>query len=94
MDTPSLRVAEFPRPPAIEAEPRRIRIVLGGETIADTTAAYSILETTHPPTYYLPPAAFRPGALTRAPGSSMCEWKGAAIYHTLHGGGLSRPGAG
>ena len=82
-----LPVADFPRPPAIEPEPRRITVVLGGITIADTEKAYRILETTHPPTYYLPPDAFRPGSVTSGtPRGSFCEWKGHAAYVTLIGG--------
>ena len=81
-----LRVAEFPRPPAIERERRRIRIVLGGETVADSTNSFRILETTHPPTYYLPMTAFRPGALLPGPRGSVCEWKGAASYFSISGG--------
>ena len=82
-----LRVADFPRPPAIEPERRRIRIVLGGETVAETTESWRILETTHPPTYYLPEAAFRPGSLARGQRRSFCEWKGVAHYFSVSGGG-------
>jgi uncharacterized protein (DUF427 family) len=80
---PMLHVADFPRPPAIEPERRRLRIVLGGETIAETDAAFRILETTHPPTYYLPMAAFRPGVLVPSARSSFCEWKGSARYFSV-----------
>jgi uncharacterized protein (DUF427 family) len=81
------RVADYPRPPRLEPSTRRVRIVLGGETIADTTAAFRVLETTHPPSWYLPPAAFAPGVLRPAPGQSFCEWKGVARYWTLAAGG-------
>lgn len=74
------RVSEFPRPPAIERVADTVRIVLGGEEIAHTDAAWRILETTHPPTYYLPMAAFRAGVLTPRPRTSFCEWKGVARY--------------
>ncbi len=90
-----LRVADFPRPPAIERESRRITVTLGGIMIADTLQAWRILETTHPPTYYLPPDAFRPGST--APGStrrSFCEWKGEADYVTLIGGARAERDAG
>ncbi len=70
----------------MEAVKLPVRIVLGGETIAETAAAWRILETFHPPTYYLPFDAFRPGALIACAGSSFCEWKGLARYHTLRGG--------
>ena len=86
MRLPKRRVADFPRPPAIEPETRRIRIVLGGEIIAETTRALRVLETFHPPTYYLPPDAFRHGALIPAPGRSVCEWKGAARFFTVCAG--------
>ncbi len=96
MDQPDLRlrVADFPRPPAIEPERRRIRVMLGGETIADTEAAWRVLETTHPPTYYLPWAAFRPDSLNVGQRRSLCEWKGSARYVTLRGGGRSETDAG
>ncbi len=79
-------VWDYPRPPRLEAEPRRITIVLGEVTILDTVKALRVLETSHPPTYYLPAGAFIPGSLVTAPGSSFCEWKGAARYWTLCGG--------
>lgn len=76
----------YPRPPRLERTHRRLEIWLGGQKIADTTGAYRVLETSHPPTYYLPPSAFVPGVLVHAPGSSTCEWKGGATYWTLRGG--------
>ena len=84
------RVRDYPRPPRLEPASRRVRIVLGGETIADTGEALRVLETFHPPTYYLPEAAFRPGVLV--PGGargSWCEWKGRARYWTVAAGGRS-----
>lgn len=81
------RVQDYPRPPRLEPVPQRVRIVFGGAAIADTTAAWRVLETTHPPTYYLPPGAFAPGALEARPRTSFCEWKGSARYWSVHGGG-------
>jgi len=88
------RVATFPRPPAIESVPDSVRIVLGGETIAETDRARRILETTHPPTYYLPAAAFRPGSLRPGARTSFCEWKGVARYFTVSGGDRTEQDAG
>ena len=76
-------VAEFPRPPAIERVAETVRIVLAGETICGTGAAWRILETFHPPTYYLPVASFRAGVLVAGTRTSFCEWKGVAIYYAL-----------
>ena len=52
-------------------------------TIATTDRAWRVLETSHPPTYYVPPAAFLDGVLRAAAGSSWCEWKGMASYYDL-----------
>jgi len=68
----------------------RITVELGGVLIADTSAAWRVLETSHPPTYYLPPEDFGPGALEAADGSSFCEWKGRARYWHVKGGGEQR----
>lgn len=73
-------VWDYPRPPVLQDVPQRIRILLGGQTIADTTAAKRVLETSHPPTYYLPPADIEMELLHEASGGSFCEWKGRAIY--------------
>jgi uncharacterized protein (DUF427 family) len=88
------RVAEFPRPPAIERVPALLRVVLGGEEIARTDAAWRILETTHPPTYYLPWDAFVADALAPSSRTSFCEWKGVAGYVTVKGGGRVEQDAG
>jgi uncharacterized protein (DUF427 family) len=89
-----LRVADFPRPPAIEPERRRVTVTLGGILIADTTAAWRILETTHPPTYYLPANAFIPGSVVASQRRSACEWKGLATYVTLRSGDRRESDAG
>lgn len=76
-------VWDYPRPPRLEPVPHRIRIEFNGETIADTTRAFRVLETSHPPVYYLPPDDIRMELLIRASGGSFCEWKGEAGYYTL-----------
>ncbi|MEH3053214.1 MAG: DUF427 domain-containing protein [Patulibacter minatonensis] len=79
-------VWDFPRPPRVEPEPRTVRIVLAGHLIAETSSAMRVLETSHPPTIYLPATAFRAGALRDARGTSYCEFKGVARYHDLVAG--------
>lgn len=88
------RVAEYPRPPRLEASARRVRIVLGGAVVAETTAGWRVLETYHPPTWYLPPDAFGAGVLQPASGSSLCEWKGRARYWDLRSGSVVAARAG
>ncbi len=62
---------------------------LGGMVIADTREALRVLETSHPPAYYLPRSAFPPGALRAAAGSSVCEYKGRASYLDVRAGGVT-----
>ncbi|KAJ7515695.1 hypothetical protein O6H91_22G023800 [Diphasiastrum complanatum] len=76
-------VWDYPRPPRLEPVAERIRIVFNSLTIADTTKAYRVLETSHPPVYYIPPADINLSFLKKAGGSSFCEWKGNATYWTL-----------
>lgn len=86
-------VWDYPRPPRVEAVPERVTIRLGRETIVDTSGAVRVLETSHPPVYYLPIDDFVAGSLMDASGSSFCEFKGAARYLDVRGGGLVRAGA-
>lgn len=77
---------DYPRPPRLEPTSRRLRVVLGGEIIAETTSGLRVLETSHPPNYYFPPGDVVAGAIERAKGASFCEWKGRAHYFTVRGG--------
>jgi uncharacterized protein (DUF427 family) len=86
-------VWDYPRPPRVEQVRERVTIRLGGELIADTVNAVRVLETSHPPVFYLPIADFAEGALATASGSSFCEFKGAARYLDVRGGGLVAAGA-
>ncbi|MDF2825478.1 MAG: hypothetical protein K0R68_2886 [Mycobacterium sp.] len=73
-------VWDYPRPPRLEAIDATITVELGGQTVATTKLGWRVLETSHPPTYYLPREAFGEGVLRPAAGSSWCEWKGQAAY--------------
>jgi uncharacterized protein (DUF427 family) len=76
-------VWRYPRPPIAECSDRHVRIEHRGTLVADTRAAVRTLETSHPPSWYLPPAAIAPGVLVRSDRGSFCEWKGQAIYWHL-----------
>ena len=73
-------VWSFPRPAIAQPSSAHIVIEHAGTIVADTRASLMTLETSHPPSYYIPCGDIAPGALRRAAGSSFCEWKGAAIY--------------
>ncbi|TNC15233.1 DUF427 domain-containing protein [Methylobacterium terricola] len=78
-------VWDYPRPPRLEPVPERLRVVFDGVTIADTVRGWRVLETSHPPSYYLHPDDIRPGVLVPAGGGSVCEWKGRALYFDVAG---------
>ncbi|CAN5312111.1 DUF427 domain-containing protein [soil metagenome] len=71
---------DYPRPPRVEPTGERVVVRLGGRVIVDTREALRVLETSHPPAYYLPRSAFADAALTPADGTSFCEYKGVAHY--------------
>ena len=73
-------VWRYPRPAIAEPTSAHIVIEHAGLVIADTRSAIRTLETSHPPSYYIPPSDIRPGVLRQATGSSVCEWKGRAAY--------------
>jgi uncharacterized protein (DUF427 family) len=82
-------VWDYPRPPLLEPVPQRIRIVHAGRVVGDSVRALRILETSHPPVYYLPQADLDLTVLHPSPSrQSFCEWKGFATYWSL-----SVPGA-
>jgi uncharacterized protein (DUF427 family) len=87
MSRPEESVWAYPRPPRLERDTRRLRVVFAGETIADTIRGCRVLETSHPPTFYLPAEDVRSELLELAPGRSWCEWKGRAVYWTIVAGG-------
>jgi len=78
-------VWDYPRPPRVERTSARIEIVHSGVTIVDSDQCWRVLETSHPPVYYVPRAAISAGTLQPASGSSFCEFKGTARYWSLNG---------
>ncbi|TFC79589.1 DUF427 domain-containing protein [Cryobacterium cheniae] len=87
-------VWDYPRPPRVEQSTDRVVVTIGGLVIVDTDDAVRVLETSHPPVYYLPRSAFRAGSLEPAPGQSYCEFKGAASYLSVFAPGRLEVAAG
>jgi uncharacterized protein (DUF427 family) len=77
------RVADYPRPPALVVSEQLIEVRALGQLLAQTRRSLRVLETFHPPTYYLPPEAMRLEWLEPAGGRSFCEWKGLASYFSV-----------
>ncbi len=81
---PQESVWDYPRPPRVEPVEQLIEIYTQGICLARTQGAYRVLETSHPPVYYLPPADIQMQYLRRTFRTSFCEWKGYAHYYDLH----------
>ncbi|MCB0124295.1 MAG: DUF427 domain-containing protein [Caldilineaceae bacterium] len=73
----------YPRPPRLEKSDKQIQVIFNGVAIADTRNAYRVLETSHPPVYYLPPTDIEMQYLIGTTRTTFCEWKGAGAYYTV-----------
>ena len=87
-------VWDYHPPPRAEEDTRHVRVALGSTTVAETRNALRILETASPPTIYIPPEHVRTDLLVKAPGASICEWKGSATYWSLDIEGVIAPSVG
>jgi uncharacterized protein (DUF427 family) len=79
-------VWDYPRPPRLEDSTKHIQIQFNGVMIADTHQAKRVLETSHPPVYYIPPEDVQMEYFIQSPRSSFCEWKGQAGYYSIQVG--------
>ncbi len=86
-------VWDYPRPPRVERSSKRIRVIFNGRTIAETNRAVRVLETSHPPVYYIPHSDIQQQFLSTTAHQSYCEFKGLAIYYTLEVGGRTATNA-
>ena len=76
-------VWDYPRPPAMEHVDRHILAKASGHLIVDTHRPIRILETSHPPVYYVPREDVAMEFLEPSPHTTHCEYKGEAHYYSL-----------
>lgn len=76
-------VWDYPRPPIVVASSEHVVIELEGAIVADTRRSLRVLETSHPPVYYVAAADIAPDLLRPVPGTTFCEFKGSASYFDL-----------
>jgi uncharacterized protein (DUF427 family) len=86
-------VWDYPRPPRLEATEELVVVRLGGTIVATTSRPLRVLETSHPPTYYVPREDVDLQLLEPNPRRTWCEWKGQASYADLVVGALRVPDA-
>lgn len=73
------------------ASSRHVRVVVGGETVAETRRPRLVFETWHPTRYYIPPEDIRMDLLESSAASSRCPYKGIASYWSVRIGGKLFP---
>lgn len=76
-------VWDYPRPPRLEPVEKHIQIIFNDVTIIDTHRAMRVLETSHPPTYYIPLEEIQQQYLLASARTTFCEWKGAGSYYSV-----------
>lgn len=76
-------VWDYPRPPRLESSSQHIQIIFNQITLVDSHHTYRVLETSHPPVYYIPPEDIQMQYLHQTNRQSYCEWKGIANYYTI-----------
>jgi uncharacterized protein (DUF427 family) len=74
-------------PISIEANPSRVVVTVGGKVIADTRAALTLREASHPVVQYIPRRDVDMAALTRSEHTTYCPYKGDASYYSIPAGG-------
>lgn len=80
-------VWDYPRPPEVRQAEGPLKVIFAGEAVAETERGLKVVETAGAPVYHFPPEDVREDLLTRSPGTTFCEWKGAAAYFDLSLGG-------
>ena len=68
-------VWDYPHPPRLEDVEKKVKVVFGGVTLAYTTRAKRVLETSHPRVYHIPREDVRMEHLEPSARGSLCEWK-------------------
>lgn len=84
-------VWDYPRPPRLEDSDKHIQVIFNGITIADTHRAKRVLETSHPPVYYIPPEDIKMEYFIPTSRSTYCEFKGDTSYYTIQVGDKTIP---
>ena len=82
-------VWDYPRPPRLELSPKHVQVLFNGLILAESQQTYRVLETSHPPVFYIPLADIHQDYLQPTARKSFCEWKGVAHYYTVTAGDRS-----
>jgi uncharacterized protein (DUF427 family) len=70
----------------LEPTPKRVRVVVADETVADSRQAMLLQESGHQPIYYFPPEDVRTDLFEPSDRHTHCPKKGEASYYTIRVG--------
>src|SRR5262245_28511073 len=87
-------VWDYPRPPRVEKTTKKIQVIFQQVVIAETIRAIRVLETGHPPVYYIPPEDIRMEYMIPTSRNSTCQWKGKSVYYDVRVGSKTVASAG
>lgn len=79
-------VWDYPRPPVVQTDHRLVTVTFTGIEIVRSSRTIRVLETSHPPAFYIPPQDLYMAHLEPTEHSSFCEFKGQAVYFNLQVG--------
>ncbi|MGB3692195.1 MAG: DUF427 domain-containing protein [Spirulinaceae cyanobacterium] len=74
-------VWDYPRPATLEDTHKQIKVIFNDLVLAETQRGKRVLETSHPPVYYIPPEDIQQEYLQETPRKTWCEWKGYCRYY-------------
>ena len=75
-------------PITIEPNPHRVRVLIGGVIVAETTRALTLKEGQLRPVQYIPREDAQMDLFDRTDRTSHCPHKGDATYYTVTAGGI------
>ena len=75
-------------PIAIAPNPHRVRVLVGGVIVAETTRALTLKEASLPPVQYIPREDVATDLLERSSRRTHCPYKGDASYWDVTAGGV------
>ena len=73
-------VWDYPRPPRVETTGRLVRVEFADRVIAESSRSLRVLETSHPPVFYIPRSDIVASFIRSSTRTSFCEFKGEALY--------------
>jgi uncharacterized protein (DUF427 family) len=80
-------------PITITPNAKRVRVSLGGQTIANTAHALRLQEASYPAVFYIPRADARMDLFTKTSNATHCPYKGDASYFSISAGGKTAENA-